>query len=59
MNATQIGLVVGLILGIAVANGVLAFLVACVCGVIGVVAAYRIAEGTSDLSGLVNRIRGR
>ena len=59
MNATQLGLVAGLVLAVAAASGALAFLVACVFGVIGVVAAYRIAEGTSDLSGLVNRIRGR
>lgn len=59
MNATQLGLIVGLVLGVAAASGILAFLLACVFGVIGAVAAYRVAEGTSDLSGLIERIRGR
>lgn len=59
MNATQLGLIAGLVLGVAAASGAVVFLVAGTCGVIGVVAAYRIAEGTSDLSDLLNRIRGR
>lgn len=59
MNATQTGLLAGLLLGIAVAvNGFPAFLVTLVLGAIGLLVG-RVLDGELDVSGLFGRGRDR
>ncbi|WP_309115826.1 hypothetical protein [Saccharothrix sp.] len=58
MNATQTGLLAGLVLGLAATTGFTAFLVTLAVGVIGLVAG-RVLDGQLDLSDLFGRGRGR
>lgn len=59
MNATQIGLLTGLILGLAAAaGGFVGFLIALVLGAIGFVVG-RALDGDMDLSGVLGKGRDR
>lgn len=59
MNATQTGLLAGLLLGIAGATGgFLAFVVTLVLGVIGLLAG-RVLDGELDLGAVLGRGRDR
>ncbi|MFI9818156.1 hypothetical protein [Saccharothrix variisporea] len=58
MNATQTGLLAGLVLGLAATTGFTAFLVTLAVGVIGLVAG-RVLDGQLDLNDLFGRGRGR
>ncbi|BBG02948.1 MULTISPECIES: hypothetical protein [Pseudonocardia] len=59
MNATQTGLLAGLLLGVAGATGgFLAFVITLVLGVIGLLAG-RVLDGELDVSGVLGRGRDR
>ncbi|MEV1293430.1 hypothetical protein [Pseudonocardia sp. NPDC049635] len=59
MNATQTGLLAGLLLGVAGATGgFLAFVITLVLGVIGLLAG-RVLDGELDVSGVFGRGRDR
>lgn len=59
MNATQTGLLAGLLLGIAgAAGGFLAFVITLVLGAIGLLAG-RVLDGELDVSGVLGRGRDR
>lgn len=58
MNATQTGLISGLILGLAATQGFTAFLVTLAVGVIGLVLG-RVLDGELDLSDLFGRGRDK
>lgn len=59
MNATQTGLLAGLLLGIAGATGgFLAFVITLVLGAIGLLAG-RVLDGELDVSGVLGRGRDR
>lgn len=59
MNATQTGLLAGLLLGIAGATGgFLAFVVTLVLGAVGLLAG-RVLDGELDVSGVLGRGRDR
>lgn len=59
MNATQTGLLAGLLLGVAGASGgFVAFIIALVLGAIGVLAG-RVLDGELDVSGVLGRGKDR
>lgn len=58
MNATQTGIVSGLVLGLAATQGFIAFLVTLAVGVIGLVVG-RVLDGEWDVSDLFGRGRDR
>lgn len=58
MNATQTGLISGLVLGLAATQGFTAFLVTLAVGVIGLVLG-RVLDGELDLSDLFGRGRDK
>ncbi|MFC6094606.1 hypothetical protein Q5530_31120 [Saccharothrix sp. BKS2] len=58
MSATQVGLLAGLVLGLAATSGFTAFLVTLAVGVIGLVAG-RVLDGRLDLGDLLGRGRDR
>jgi hypothetical protein len=59
MNATQTGLLTGLILGVAAAfGGFGAFLIVLVLGAVGLVVG-RVLDGELDLSGILGRARDK
>ena len=58
MNATQTGLIAGLVLGLAATQSFLAFLVTLAVGVIGLVVG-RVLDGEMDLSDVFGRGRDR
>ncbi|GAA1383029.1 hypothetical protein GCM10009613_11850 [Pseudonocardia kongjuensis] len=59
MNATQTGLLAGLLLGVAGSTaGFLAFVITLVLGVIGLLAG-RVLDGELDISGVFGRGRDR
>ncbi|MFD7655675.1 hypothetical protein ACFV4N_17015 [Actinosynnema sp. NPDC059797] len=58
MSATQIGLLAGLVLGLAATSGFTAFLVTLAVGVIGLVTG-RVLDGRLDLGDLLGRGRDR
>ena len=57
MTTSTIGLLAGLLLGIAAAGGFLGFLIALVLGVVGYAAGGQF-DGEIDLSALLGRRRG-
>jgi len=59
MNATQTGLLAGLVLGLAAAfGGFGAFLIVFVLGAVGLLVG-RVLDGELDLSGILGRARDR
>ncbi|WP_020658057.1 hypothetical protein [Amycolatopsis benzoatilytica] len=58
MNATQTGILAGLILGLAATQGFTAFLVTLAVGIIGLVVG-RILDGELDLSDLFGKGRDK
>lgn len=58
MSATQTGIVAGLILGLALSQGFLAFVVTLLLGVVGFLAG-RVLDGELDLSELIGRGKDR
>ncbi|GAA1838140.1 hypothetical protein GCM10009836_16280 [Pseudonocardia ailaonensis] len=59
MNATQTGLLTGLILGVAAAfGGFGAFLIVLVLGAVGLLVG-RVLDGELDLSGILGRARDK
>jgi hypothetical protein len=58
MNATQTGLIAGLVLGLAATQGLVAFLITLAVGVIGLVAG-RVLDGVLDLSDLFGKGRDK
>ncbi|WP_158894382.1 hypothetical protein [Amycolatopsis anabasis] len=58
MNATQTGIIAGLILGLAATQGFTAFLITLAVGVIGLVVG-RVLDGELDLGDLFGRGRDR
>lgn len=58
MNATQTGLLAGLILGLAASQGFAAFLVTLAVGIIGLVAG-RVLDGELDLGELFGKGRDK
>ena len=58
MNATQTGLLAGLVLGLAATSGFTAFLVTLAVGIIGLVAG-RVLDGELDLGELFGKGRDK
>ena len=58
MNATQTGLLAGLILGLAASQGFTAFLVTLAVGIIGLIAG-RVLDGELDLGELFGKGRDK
>lgn len=58
MSATQIGIVAGLVLGLALSQGFMAFVVTLLLGVIGFLVG-RVLDGELDLSELIGRGKDR
>jgi hypothetical protein len=58
MNATQTGIISGLVLGLAATQGFIAFLITLAVGVIGLVVG-RVLDGALDLSDLFGKGRDR
>jgi hypothetical protein len=58
MNATQTGIIAGLVLGLAATQGFIAFLITLAVGVIGLVVG-RVLDGALDLSDLFGKGRDR
>lgn len=58
MNATQTGMMAGLVLGLAATQGFMAFLVTLAVGVIGLVVG-RVLDGQLDFGDLFGRGRDR
>lgn len=58
MNATQTGIIAGLVLGLAASQSFLAFLVTLAVGVIGLVVG-RVLDGELDLGDMLGKGRDR